>query len=80
VILVSRGGDPLPTPRNTVLPEKLTGSQLVISIFFMSVNTKVYVIPTVVRNRTAYSVELLATGWTVRGSNPGADYLFRTAP
>jgi len=28
----------------------------------------------------AQSVQLLATGWTVRGSNPGGGEIFRTCP
>jgi hypothetical protein len=28
----------------------------------------------------ARSVQLLATGWTVRGSNPGGGEIFRTRP
>jgi len=28
--------------------------------------------------RTAWSVKRLARGWTVRGSNPGLGYIFRT--
>ena len=30
--------------------------------------------------RVAQSVERLATGWTVRGSNPGGGEIFRTCP
>jgi hypothetical protein len=30
--------------------------------------------------RVAQSVQRLATGWTVRGSNPGGDEIFRTCP
>jgi len=30
--------------------------------------------------RVAQSVQRLATGWTVRGSNPGGDEVFRTCP
>jgi hypothetical protein len=30
--------------------------------------------------RVAQSVQRLATGWTVRGSNPGTDEIFRTRP
>jgi len=30
--------------------------------------------------RVAQSVQRQATGWTVRGSNPGEDEIFRTCP
>jgi hypothetical protein len=30
--------------------------------------------------RVAQSVQRLATGWTVRGSNPGGGEIFRTCP
>jgi hypothetical protein len=30
--------------------------------------------------QVAQSVQRLATGWTVRGSNPGADEIFRACP
>jgi hypothetical protein len=30
--------------------------------------------------RVAQSVQQLATGWTVRGSNPGGGEIFRTCP
>jgi hypothetical protein len=33
-----------------------------------------------IRGRIAQSVWRLATGWTVRGSNPGGGEIFRTCP
>jgi hypothetical protein len=36
--------------------------------------------PTQLRAGIPLSVQRLATGWTVRGSNPGGDEIFRTRP
>ena len=47
---------------------------MLIQILLPSINTKYLVGP------VAKSVKRLATGWTVRGSNPGGGEIFRTCP
>ena len=53
---------------------------LYVSNKYIHVLREYYFILQFITGRLAQSVQRLATGWTVRGSNPGGGEIFRTCP